>query len=134
MQPSLTSLSHDEHTSISELLELFHCADIPLHTNTQNYSGGEKLRVSLVRAFHLGQVVIVNSSLMSLDQQMRVEIQEGIRRLVTNSNRHYTVFIRENEEIADEVITFTEKTEEDLYLSFRPIKREPISANKIAIS
>jgi ABC-type multidrug transport system ATPase subunit len=96
MQPNLTSLSQEEQASVSELLELFYCADIPLHTNTQNFSGGEKLRVSLVRAFHLGQVVIVNSSLLSLDQQMRVEVQERIRRLVANSSRHFTVFIREN--------------------------------------
>lgn len=68
MHPNLTSISQEDQTSISELLELFHCADIPLHTNTQNFSGGEKLRVSLVRAFNLGQVVIVNSSLLSLDQ------------------------------------------------------------------
>lgn len=101
MQPNLTSLSLQEQASISELLELFHCADIPLHTHTQNYSGGEKLRVSLVRAFHLGQVVIVNSTLLSLDHRMRVDIQERMRRLVTNSNKHYTIFIRENEEIAD---------------------------------
>lgn len=42
-------------------------------------------------------MVVVNSSLLSLDQQMRVEVQERMRKLVANSNRNYTVFIRENE-------------------------------------
>ncbi len=35
-------------------MQIFQCSDIPLSTNTSNYSGGEKLRISLVRAFYLG--------------------------------------------------------------------------------
>lgn len=75
-------------------MELFECSDIPLHTNTQNYSGGEKLRISLLRAFHLGKVIIINSNLNSLDQKMKKKVQRSIRRLV--SQRNLTVFIRDN--------------------------------------
>jgi ABC-type iron transport system FetAB ATPase subunit len=81
-------------------MELFDCSDIPLHTNTLNYSGGEKLRVSLVRAFHLGQVIIINSDLNSLDKHMKLKIQNSIQQLVAHSPKQYTIFIKENEEIA----------------------------------
>lgn len=91
-------------------MELFQCSDIPLHTNTQNYSGGEKLRISLVRAFNLGEVIIINSNLNSLDKKMKQRVQSSIlglaKQAYSSVGKEYTVFIRDNDEIADEVITF----------------------------
>jgi ABC-type multidrug transport system ATPase subunit len=62
-------------------MELFQCADIPLTTSTKSYSGGEKLRVSLVRAFNLGEVIIINTNTNSLDSKMQHKVKENIRAL-----------------------------------------------------
>ena len=81
------------------MLEPFQCSDIPLHTNTQNYSGGEKLRVSLVRAFNLGEVIIINSNQNSLDKKMKQKVQGSILGLVKQAyslGKEYMVFIRDN--------------------------------------
>lgn len=39
---------------------------------------------------------------------MKEEVQRNIRRLVSHSPKQFIVFIKENEEIADEIITFQE--------------------------
>ncbi len=66
-------------------MEIFNCSSIPLLTNTQNYSGGEKLRLSLVRSFFLGEIIVINSNLNSLDIKMKEQILSNIRRLVDGS-------------------------------------------------
>jgi ABC-type iron transport system FetAB ATPase subunit len=63
-------------------MELFQCYDIPLSTNTEHYSGGEKLRISLVRAFHLGEVIVINTNLNSLDKGAKSKVLANIRKLV----------------------------------------------------
>ena len=79
-------------------MQLFCCDDIPLKNSTNNYSGGEKLRISLVRAFNLGNIIIINSDLTSLDLKMKITVKENLRKLVDNCfgevNQKYTVFIR----------------------------------------
>ena len=51
-----------------------------------------------MRAFHLGEVIVVNSNLKSLDAKMRKSVQEGIRHLVEQDyegfGKKYTVFIK----------------------------------------
>ena len=98
MDNNIVDIDKREQSDILKLMEIFQCADIPLNTSTQNYSGGEKLRISLVRAFNLGEIVVINSNLQSLDRTMRKSVQENIRNLVDRSfediSQNYTVFIR----------------------------------------
>lgn len=63
------------------------------------------MRISLVRAFHLGEVIVMNTNLKSLDAKMHEEVKGNIRRLVDKCfdelDKDYTIFVRENEDIAD---------------------------------
>lgn len=62
-----------------------------------------------MRAFNLGEVIIINSNLNSLDKKMKQKVQNsilGLVRQVYSFGKGYTVFIKDNDEIADEVITF----------------------------
>lgn len=94
-------------------MQIFQCSDIPLSTNTSNYSGGEKLRISLVRAFYLGQFIVVNTNLKSLDAKMQSIVKANIVRLVKKGfkefSKDYTIFIRDNQDIADFVVKLDEK-------------------------
>lgn len=71
METNIANSTSEQRKEILKLMELFQCGDIPINTSTKNYSGGEKLRMSLVRAFHLGSFIVINTNLNSLDAKMQ---------------------------------------------------------------
>lgn len=112
MEQNLSKLSREEETEILKLMQLFQCSDIPLNTNTSNYSGGEKLRISLVRAFYLGEFVVINTNLKSLDARMQKKVKDNLVKLVKKGfaefPKDYTIFIRDNQDIADGIVELRE--------------------------
>lgn len=128
MESDLTEIVPEERDRILRLMQLFQCSDIPLSSHTKDYSGGEKLRVSLVRAFHLGEVVVINTNLQSLDPTMQTTVKRNIQKLAKREfsqlGTDYTVFIRDNLDIADARIEL-EASQQDITVLFRENRVQP---------
>jgi ABC-type molybdate transport system ATPase subunit len=84
-------------------MQIFCCSDIPLQNLTKTLSGGEKLRINLVRAFNLGEIIIINSNLDSLDEKMKQKIIKNMQLLVAGKiqgiQTKFTIFIKGNKGI-----------------------------------
>jgi ABC-type multidrug transport system ATPase subunit len=81
----------------------FHCLEIPLKNMTDTFSGGEKLRLGLVRATLGYDIIIVDGSLNSLDVHVRRYVVHEMKKIAEQQGK---IFIVKNDTpLCDEVIT-----------------------------
>ena len=81
----------------------FHCLEIPLKNKSETFSGGEKLRLGLVRATLGRDVIIVDGDMNSLDHKVRDYVLREMQLLAEREGKIFIV--KEERPLSEEIIT-----------------------------
>jgi ATPase subunit of ABC transporter with duplicated ATPase domains len=79
------------NAELKRLMIGFHCLEIPLKNESSTFSGGEKLRLGLVRACLGRDVIIVDGNMNSLDSKVRGYVLHEMQLLAEREGKIFIV-------------------------------------------